>query len=94
MQDVLRREEPERGRDARQRLKFKLLTTDQLDDVMAALAFLKTVPGIDIRRIAIAGITRGQRDASPTRLRKYSRHQRLVWNFSEKPRRCPNFLTV
>jgi dipeptidyl aminopeptidase/acylaminoacyl peptidase len=32
-----------------------LLTTDQLDDVMAALAFLKTVPGIDSQRIAIAG---------------------------------------
>jgi carboxymethylenebutenolidase len=55
MQDVLRREETEKGRDARQRLQFKLLTTDQLDDVMAALAFLKTVPGIDIHRIAVAG---------------------------------------
>jgi predicted dienelactone hydrolase len=47
MQDVLRREEKEKGREARQHLQFKLLTTDQLDDVMAALAFLKTVPGID-----------------------------------------------
>jgi len=55
MQDVLRREEKEKGRDARQHLQFKLLTTDQLEDVMAALAFLKTVPGIDIHRIAVAG---------------------------------------
>ena len=55
MQDVLRREEKEKGREARQHLQFKLLTTDQLDDVMAALAFLKTVPGIDIHRIAVAG---------------------------------------
>jgi hypothetical protein len=39
MQDVLRREEKEKGREARQYLQFKLLTTDQLDDVMAALAF-------------------------------------------------------
>ena len=55
MQDVLRREEKEKGREARQHLQFKLLTTDQLEDVMAALAFLKTVPGIDIHRIAVAG---------------------------------------
>jgi len=55
MQDVLRREEESKGKDARQRLQFVLLTTEQLDDVMAALAFLKTVPGIDSRRIAIAG---------------------------------------
>ena len=55
MQDVLRREEKEKGREARQHLQFTLLTTDQLDDVMAALAFLKTVTGIDIHRIAVAG---------------------------------------
>ncbi len=55
MQDVLRREEEAKGKDARQHLQFILLTTDQLDDVMAALAFLKTVPGIDSRRIAVAG---------------------------------------
>jgi carboxymethylenebutenolidase len=55
MQDVLRREEESRGREARQHLQFVLLTTDQLDDVMAALAFLKTVPGIDAHRIAVAG---------------------------------------
>lgn len=55
MQDVLRREEESRGGDARQHLQFVLLTTEQLDDVLAALAFLKTVPGIDPGRIAIAG---------------------------------------
>jgi dienelactone hydrolase len=55
MQDVLRHEEESRGKDARQHLQFVLLTTEQLDDVMAALAFLKTVPGIDPRRIAVAG---------------------------------------
>jgi len=32
-----------------------LLTTEQFDDVMAALAFLKTVPGINSHRIAVAG---------------------------------------
>lgn len=55
MQDVLRREEETKGKEARQHLQFVLLTTDQLDDVMAALAFLKTVPGIDTQRIAMAG---------------------------------------
>jgi carboxymethylenebutenolidase len=55
MQDVLHREEESKGREARQHLQFVLLTTDQLDDVMAALAFLKTAPGIDSRRIAVAG---------------------------------------
>jgi carboxymethylenebutenolidase len=55
MQDVLRGEEESRGKDARQHLQFVLLTTEQLDDVMAALAFLKTMPEIDSHRIAVAG---------------------------------------
>jgi len=55
MQDVLRREEEKNGKQARERLQFKLLTTDQLDDVMAALAFLKKVPGIEVHRIAVVG---------------------------------------
>jgi carboxymethylenebutenolidase len=55
MQDVLRHEEEAKGRETRQHLQFILLTIDQLDDVMAALAFLKILPGIDSRRIAVAG---------------------------------------
>jgi len=55
MQDVLLREEQEKGREARLHLQFKLMTSDQIGDVLAALAFLKTVPGIDIHRIAVAG---------------------------------------
>jgi len=55
MQDVLRREEETKGKEARQHLQSVLLTTEQLDDVIGALAFLKTVPGIDSHRIAIAG---------------------------------------
>jgi carboxymethylenebutenolidase len=54
-QDVLRQEEELRGREARQHLQFVLLTTDQLEDVTAALAFLKTAPGVDPHRIAVAG---------------------------------------
>ena len=55
MQDVLRREETARGKEARQHLQFILLTTEQLDDVMAALSFLKRAPGVDPHRIALAG---------------------------------------
>jgi carboxymethylenebutenolidase len=55
MQDLLRHEEESRGNDARQHLQFVLLTTEQLDDVIAALAFLKTLPGVDPGRIGVAG---------------------------------------
>ena len=55
MQDVLRREEMKNGKAARQHLQFTLMTTEQLDDVMAALAFLKTLPDIDLQRMAVAG---------------------------------------
>ena len=55
MQDLLQREEAARGTEARQHLQFILLTTDHLDDVLAALSFLKSSPGIDAHRIALAG---------------------------------------
>jgi carboxymethylenebutenolidase len=55
MQDLLQREEDAHGKEARQHLHFILVTGDQLDDVAAALSFLKTKPGIDAKRIAIAG---------------------------------------
>jgi carboxymethylenebutenolidase len=55
MQDVLRREEEAKGKEARQHLQFTLLMTEQLDDAMAALAFLKSAPRIDSHRIAVAG---------------------------------------
>lgn len=55
IQHLLQREEVAHGKEARQHLQFILMTTDQLDDVAATLSFLKTAPGIDARRIAIAG---------------------------------------
>jgi len=55
MQDILLREEATKGKEARQHLQFVLATTDHLDDVMAALSFLKAAPAIDAKRIAIAG---------------------------------------
>ena len=55
MQAILQREEAAKGKDARQHLQFLLATTDHLDDVLAALAFLKATPTIDAKRIAIVG---------------------------------------
>ena len=55
MQDLLHREEEAKGMEGRLHLQFILMNTDQLDDVMAALVFLKSAPGIDAHRIAIAG---------------------------------------
>lgn len=55
IQDLLQREEAAHGKEVRQHLQFILLTTDHLDDVTAALSFLKSVPGIDSHRIAVAG---------------------------------------
>jgi carboxymethylenebutenolidase len=55
MQAILQREEVAKGEDARQHLQFILATTDHLDDVLAALAFLKATPTIDAKRIAIVG---------------------------------------
>ena len=51
----LRQEEAAKGKEARQHLQFILATTDHLDDVIAGLAFLKTIPGIDPKRLAIVG---------------------------------------
>lgn len=55
MQDLLRREEEVRGSEGKQHLQFVLLTTEQIEDVMAALTFLKSVPSVDSRRVGVAG---------------------------------------
>jgi len=55
MQDVLQSEETARGKEARQHLQFVLMTTDHLDDVLAGLTFLKSLPSIDSHRIAMVG---------------------------------------
>jgi len=47
MQDILKREEAAKGKEARQDLQFVLATTDHLEDVMSALSFLKAAPAID-----------------------------------------------
>jgi carboxymethylenebutenolidase len=72
MQDLLQREESAKGKEARQQLHYKLVTTDHLDDALSGLQFLKTAPGIDPKRIAIVGhsfggvitLLSGERDAA------------------------------
>ena len=53
--DLSQREESERGAEARKHLQFVLMTTDHLNDVLAGLAFMKSLPEVDARRIAVAG---------------------------------------
>jgi carboxymethylenebutenolidase len=55
MGDLLDRERAVKGEEARNRLQLLLLTTDQLDDVSAGIAFWKRSPGVDPGRIAVAG---------------------------------------
>jgi len=54
-QHLLQQEETTKGKEARQHLQFILATTDHLDDVLAALAFLKATPAVDAKRIALVG---------------------------------------
>jgi len=55
LQQVLAREERDHGAEARRRLQNRLLQTEQLEDVLAALAFLKEAPGIDRSRLVLVG---------------------------------------
>jgi carboxymethylenebutenolidase len=51
----LGREARANGPEARMRLMAELLATEQMDDVLAALAYLKGMPGVDSTRIAVGG---------------------------------------
>ena len=53
--DLLQREEAAKGVEARLRLQLILMTTDHLLDALAALSFLKSLPYVDARRVAVAG---------------------------------------
>jgi dienelactone hydrolase len=53
--EALAREELRAGKDARQRLQLRLLTTDHLSDGLAGLAFLRRHSRVDSGRIALAG---------------------------------------
>jgi carboxymethylenebutenolidase len=53
--DLLDREQHRRGPIARDRLQVRLLTTEQLSDGMAGIAFLRGQQTVDARRIAVVG---------------------------------------
>jgi dienelactone hydrolase len=53
--DLLRQEQEQRGDDARKHRQLVLLTTDHLDDGLAALTYLKAMPQVDGRHIAVIG---------------------------------------
>ena len=53
--DLLQREEAAKGVEARRHLQLTLMTTDHLQDALAALLFLKNLPYVDKRRVVVAG---------------------------------------
>jgi len=55
LQDRLASEEQAHGLPARQRLQDRVMETEQLEDVLAALTFLKSVRGIDASRLVLMG---------------------------------------
>jgi carboxymethylenebutenolidase len=55
MRDRLASEEKEHGRAARQQLQDALLETEQLEDVLAALTFLKSAREVDASRLVLMG---------------------------------------
>lgn len=59
IQDQLDAEERAHGRSARQQLQDTLVETEQLDDVLAALAFLRSVEDVDASRVSLVGHSLG-----------------------------------
>jgi len=53
-QDLLK-QAAAKGPEARKEIQYQLVTGNQLDDSLAGLAFLKTVSGVDSKRVAIVG---------------------------------------
>lgn len=53
--DLLDGELAANGREARNRLQLRLLEADELDDALAGMAFLRALPEVDSRRLAVAG---------------------------------------
>jgi carboxymethylenebutenolidase len=45
----------EHGQEGRNRIRLELLETDELDEAVAALAFLRALPVVDPDRVAVAG---------------------------------------
>ncbi|HUL04199.1 MAG TPA: dienelactone hydrolase family protein [Gemmatimonadales bacterium] len=71
--DLMEKELRANGQEARNRTQLRLLETDELSDAFAGLAFLRTLPQVDRRLIAVAGHSFGgalalllaERDSTP-----------------------------
>jgi dienelactone hydrolase len=53
--DLLERERAAKGDEAAKKLQVRLLESDHLEDALAGLAFLRTLPEVDRRRVAVSG---------------------------------------
>ena len=53
--DRMRQAFADKGQEARNRVQLELLDGDDLSDVVAGLAFLRSRPEVDARRVAVAG---------------------------------------
>ena len=53
--DLLQREEAAKGVEARRQLQLALMTTDHLEDALAGLSFVKSLPYVDRRGVALGG---------------------------------------
>jgi carboxymethylenebutenolidase len=53
--DLMETEFASHGQDGRNRIQLQLLETDELQDALAGLAFLRARPEVDARHVAIAG---------------------------------------
>lgn len=53
--DLMNHEFADGGWEARNRLQLRLLETDDLNDALAGLAFLRALPEVDPRRVSVAG---------------------------------------
>ncbi len=53
--DLLEQERAAKGDEAEKRLQVRLLESDHLEDALAGLASLRTLPEVDHRRIAVVG---------------------------------------
>ena len=57
--DVLKQEGETNGRDASSQLMVRLMETEQLDDQLAGLAYLKSLPYVDGDRVGVIGCSYG-----------------------------------
>ena len=57
--DVMKQDRETNGKDSSSQLMVKLMETEQLDDQLAGLAYLKSLPYVDVNRIGVIGCSYG-----------------------------------